>query len=62
VRAGKRLEYAKSLIREIEMPAGCLELVRAPGTLPLSIDGLVRNLLGLVPAKDPVPLGKTGKM
>ncbi len=58
--AGKRLEYAKSLIREIEMPAGCLEIVRASGTLPLSIDGLVRNLLGLAPATDPVRAGKTG--
>jgi coenzyme F420-reducing hydrogenase delta subunit len=60
VRAGKRLEYAKSLIQEIEMAAGCLEIVRAPGTLPLSIGGLVRNLLGLAPATDPVRAGKTG--
>ncbi len=58
VRAGKRLDYAKSLIREIGMDAGCLELVRAPDTLPLSIDGFVRNLLGLAPAKDPAPQGR----
>ncbi len=59
VRAGKRLEYAKTLIQEIEMPAGCLEIVRAPATLPLSIDGLVRQLLGLPPAAGPVRAGKT---
>src|SRR5208283_1421800 len=52
VRAGKRLEYARTLIREIEMPAGCLEIVRPTGTLPLQIDGLVRKLLGLAPAAD----------
>jgi coenzyme F420-reducing hydrogenase delta subunit len=52
VRAGKRLEYARTLIREIEMAAGCLEIVRASGTLPLSIDVLVRKLLGLAPAAD----------
>jgi coenzyme F420-reducing hydrogenase delta subunit len=59
LRAGKRLEYAKSLIQEIALPAGCLEIVRAPATLPLSIDGLVRRLLGLPPAADPVRAGKT---
>ncbi len=52
VRAGKRLEYAQSLIREIEIPAECLEIVRPTGALPLSIDALVRKLLGLAPAKD----------
>jgi coenzyme F420-reducing hydrogenase delta subunit len=58
MRAQKRLEYARSLIREIEMPAGCLEIVRAPDTLPLSIDDLVRQLLGPAPTTDPVPTGQ----
>ena len=30
MRAGKRLEYAKSLIQEIDMPAECLELSARP--------------------------------
>jgi coenzyme F420-reducing hydrogenase delta subunit len=44
-RARKRIEYAKGLIREVGLPEECLELVAAPGPLPLSIDGLARQIL-----------------
>jgi coenzyme F420-reducing hydrogenase delta subunit len=46
-RAGKRLEYARGLLREIGLSAECLEITRAPGSLPLSIDTIARGLLGL---------------
>jgi len=59
LRARKRLEYAQGLIQEIGMPTGRLEIVRARGTL--SIDGLVRKLLGLDPdAGDGAPCGING--
>jgi coenzyme F420-reducing hydrogenase delta subunit len=50
IRARKRFEYARQLIREIGLPEDCLEMVVAPGPLPLSIDQLVRRLLELPPA------------
>ena len=59
VRARKRLEYARSLIQDIGMPAERLEIVRASGTLPLSIDTLVRRLLGLPSGTDRPGPGKT---
>jgi coenzyme F420-reducing hydrogenase delta subunit len=46
VRARKRLDYAKSLIREIGLPDLCFEMIVARGPLPLSIDDLTRELLG----------------
>jgi len=50
LRGRKRLDYAKSLIREIGLSAECLEAHPAAGPLPLSLDGLCRTLLGLDPA------------
>ncbi len=47
IRAGKRLEYARRLIQEIDIPGDRLELVRASEPLPLSIDTLARQLLGM---------------
>lgn len=47
IRARKRVDYARDLVREIGFPADCLEMIAAPGPLPLSIDGLVRQLLSL---------------
>lgn len=44
-RARKRLEYAKGLIREAGYSDECLEVVSAPGPLPVSIDGIARQLL-----------------
>ncbi len=45
-RAKKRLEYARGLLKEIGVPAECLEAV-TPGAQPVSIDVLARELLGL---------------
>ena len=38
LRGRKRLDYAKTLIREIGLSAECLETVPAAGPLPLSLD------------------------
>jgi F420-non-reducing hydrogenase iron-sulfur subunit len=46
IRARKRLDYAKGLIREAGFSEDCLEVVTAPESLPLSIDVLARQLLG----------------
>jgi coenzyme F420-reducing hydrogenase delta subunit len=46
VRARKRLDYAKSLIREIGLSDDCFEMIVAQGPLPLSIGDLARELLG----------------
>ncbi|MGD0229967.1 MAG: hydrogenase iron-sulfur subunit [Syntrophorhabdales bacterium] len=59
VRAGKRLDYARGLIEEINLPAARLELIRAPGPLPLSIDAFVRRLLDMDQAGSPA--GREGK-
>ena len=45
VRARKRLDYAKGLIREIGLPDDCFEMIVARGPLPVSIDDLARQLL-----------------
>jgi F420-non-reducing hydrogenase iron-sulfur subunit len=45
VRARKRLDVAKSLIREIGMADDCFELVTAKGGGPVSIDDVARALL-----------------
>jgi coenzyme F420-reducing hydrogenase delta subunit len=58
LRAAKRLDYAKSLIREIDLRAECLEMVRPAAALPLSIDELVRKLLEPDPP-DPLREGNT---
>ena len=47
VRAKKRLAYAQGLLKEVGLPAECLEATRAAGPLPVSIDVLARGLLGL---------------
>jgi len=46
VRARKRLDFAKALIREIGLADDCLELVTAKGPSPISIDDIARSLLG----------------
>ena len=45
IRAQKRLDYAKSLIREIGLPDKCFEMIMIQGPLPASIDNLARELL-----------------
>jgi F420-non-reducing hydrogenase iron-sulfur subunit len=45
IRARKRFDYAKGLIREVGYPEECLEIISAPGPLPLSIERIVRPLL-----------------
>jgi coenzyme F420-reducing hydrogenase delta subunit len=45
VRARKRLDYAKGLIREIGLPDDCFEMIVAQGPLPVSIGDLARKLL-----------------
>ncbi len=45
VRARKRLDFAKALIREIGMADDCFELVMAKGGGPVSIDDVARALL-----------------
>jgi F420-non-reducing hydrogenase iron-sulfur subunit len=45
-RARKRLDFAKGLVREINLPDDCFEMIVAPGPLPVSIDDLARELLG----------------
>lgn len=45
VRAKKRLDYAKSLIREIGLPDDRFEMIVARGPLPVSMDDIVRDLL-----------------
>ncbi len=45
IRARKRLDYAKGLIREVGYSEECLEVVSAPEPLPVSIEGIVRPLL-----------------
>jgi coenzyme F420-reducing hydrogenase delta subunit len=47
VRAKKRLEYAQGLLKEVGLPAERLQVTRAAGPLPVSIDALTRALLGL---------------
>jgi coenzyme F420-reducing hydrogenase delta subunit len=44
-RARKRLDYAKSLVREMGLPDDCFEMVPFQGRLPVSIDELTRQLL-----------------
>jgi F420-non-reducing hydrogenase iron-sulfur subunit len=46
IRARKRLEYARGLIREAGFSGECLEIVTAPGTIPQSIDKIAREILG----------------
>ncbi len=53
VRARKRLEYARKLVKEIGLPGDCLEMIVAPGPLPLSIDRVARQLLALPAAAFP---------
>ena len=45
VRARKRLDFAKALIREIGMADDCFELVLAKSPGPISIDEVARALL-----------------
>jgi coenzyme F420-reducing hydrogenase delta subunit len=45
VRARKRLDFAKALIREIGMADDCFELVLAESPGPISIDEVARALL-----------------
>jgi coenzyme F420-reducing hydrogenase delta subunit len=45
VRARKRLDYAKSLVREMGLSDDCFEMVPFNGELPKSIDDLTRRLL-----------------
>jgi len=45
VRARKRLDFAKALIREIGMADDCFELVLAKSPGPISIDDVARALL-----------------
>jgi len=45
VRAKKRLDFAKALVREIGMADDCFELVLAKGPGPISIDEVARALL-----------------
>ncbi len=47
VRARKRVDYAKTLIREIGLPDDCFELIIARGPTPGSIDDIARGLLEL---------------
>ena len=53
VRARKRLSYARGLIEEIGFAPESFELIYAAGPLPVSIDTLSRQLLGLGPARSP---------
>ena len=46
IRARKRLDFAKGLIREIGYPDDCVEVVNPQAPLPVSIDGIARQLLG----------------
>jgi F420-non-reducing hydrogenase iron-sulfur subunit len=45
LRAWKRLEYARGLLREVGFDDECLEIVAAPGGPPLSIDGIARQIV-----------------
>ena len=49
VRARKRLEFAKALVREVGISDDCFELVTAPGAGLASMDEIARGLLGLKP-------------
>jgi coenzyme F420-reducing hydrogenase delta subunit len=51
VRARKRLDFAKALVREVGLSDDCLELVTAPGAGLASMDDITRRLLGLKPHK-----------
>ncbi len=48
LRARKRVDYAKGLIREIGLPDSRFEMIVAPGPLPVSMDNLARELMGRV--------------
>ena len=43
----KRIEYAKTLVREVGLPDDCFELIITRGPTPRSIDDIARGLLGL---------------
>lgn len=45
VRARKRLDYAKGLVREMGLADDCFEMVPFQGQLPTSIDEFTRRLL-----------------
>ena len=53
LRAKKRLGYARGLIEEIGLAPESFELIHAAGPLPVSIDTLSRQLLGLGPGGSP---------
>lgn len=47
LRARNRLDYAKSLVREIGLSDDCFEIVVPNGRLPVSMDDLARQLLAV---------------
>ncbi len=49
VRARKRVEHARGLLREIGLPEESIELVTISGPLPLSRDALARQILSTPP-------------
>ena len=53
LRAAKRLGYARGLVAEVGFSPDSLELVHAVGPLPLSIDTLSRQILGLAQSGSP---------